>query len=65
MTSACDSTTHSSVASRWGDAQIEHKFRGLAEDLFGSRRCNELLQQLWLMEEIADVATLPPRVVIA
>ena len=47
-----------------GDADIEQKFRGLAEDIFGSRRVEAMLDGLWQLEAIDCVARIPRLFVI-
>ena len=40
------------------DAEIEAKFRGMAEDFIGKRRCDALLERLWHLEKLDDVAAI-------
>ena len=42
------------------DAQVEQKFRSLTEDHLGSKRANAVLEQLWKLEEMANVDVIPP-----
>ena len=46
------------------DAQIGEKFRGLAEDFLGAKRVNAILDRLWNLEDIKDVAVIPPAFVL-
>ena len=46
------------------DPQIIEKFRGLTEDLLGTRRVNALLERLWHLDEIEDISTLPSEIVV-
>lgn len=47
------------------DAEIEEKFRTLAEPLLGSKRVTALLGTLWDLENVPDCAQIPPRLVFA
>jgi hypothetical protein len=42
------------------DAQIEEKFRGLCEDALGAKRVSAILSRLWDLENVANVAMIPP-----
>ena len=46
------------------DAQIAEKFRGLTEDYLGARQVNAILDRLWQLEELDDVAEIPPAFVL-
>ncbi len=46
------------------DAQIEEKFRGLCEDVLGAKRVNAILNCLWRLEHIANVAAIPSAFVL-
>jgi len=46
------------------DAQIEAKFRGLTEDVLGAKRASAILDRLWHLEEIGNVAEIPPAFVL-
>ena len=46
------------------DAQIEEKFRGLAEDFLGAKRVNVILDRLWHLEDLNNVAAIPPAFVL-
>ncbi len=52
------------LSSPKSDAQIEHKFRGFAEDLLGGKRVQSLLERLWNLEGMRDVATIAPDFVL-
>jgi 2-methylcitrate dehydratase len=41
------------------DAQIEKKFRGLTEDFLGGRRVDTILNVLWHLEDLGNVADIP------
>jgi len=47
------------------DAEIEAKFRGMAEDFIGKRQCDVLLEQLWSLEKLQSVANIPPAFMFA
>jgi len=47
-----------------GDAEIEQKFRGLAEDLLGTKRVNVILDRLWHMEDMGNLIELAPAFVL-
>jgi 2-methylcitrate dehydratase len=47
------------------DAEIEAKFRGMAEDYIGKKRCDAVLGQLWELEKLDDVAGIPSAFVFA
>ena len=46
------------------DAKIAEKFRGLSEDYLGPTRVNSILDRLWKLEDVKDVAVLPAGFVI-
>ena len=46
------------------DAQIEEKFRGLTEDVLSAKRSSAILDQLWHLEELGNVAKIPPTLVL-
>jgi len=46
------------------DAQIVNKFRGLTEDVMGTARVNTILDCLWHLDELKDVAEIPPAFVL-
>jgi 2-methylcitrate dehydratase len=43
------------------DAQIVKKFIGFTDELLGSKNVAALLDELWRLEDVKDVATIPPR----
>ena len=47
------------------DAEIEEKFRALAEGVLGSKRVDAVLDVLWKLETVADVSRIPPLLVFA
>ena len=47
------------------DTEIEAKFRGMAEDFIGKKRCDLMLEQLWTLEKLDNVARIPPAMVFA
>ncbi len=47
------------------DAEIEEKFRSLTEAVLGSKRVDAVLATLWRLDEINDLAVIPPLLVIA
>jgi 2-methylcitrate dehydratase len=42
------------------DREIEDKFRMLCEESLGAHRVDALLAQLWRLEQMQDVAAIPP-----
>ena len=48
------------LAAPRSDAQIEEKFRELAEDALGAKRVKSVLDQLWNLDAMADIGKLPP-----
>lgn len=47
------------------DAEIETKFRALAEGVLGAKRVNTILDTLWHLDTEKDVAHIPPKLVFA
>jgi len=47
------------------DAQIEDKFRMLSEEVLGARQVDSIFGQLWKLEQMENVAAIPPAFVIA
>jgi 2-methylcitrate dehydratase len=47
------------------DAEIEDKFRSLAEGVLGAKRVNAVLEALWHLDAESDVARIPPLLVFA
>ena len=47
------------------DAEIEAKFRALAEGVLGAKRVNAILDTLWHLDAEKDVAHIPPKLVFA
>jgi 2-methylcitrate dehydratase len=47
---------HGDLSDRPTDAQIEEKFRSLAEEKLGVRRVKEVLELLWRLEDMDDVS---------
>ncbi len=45
--------------------QIERKFRGVTEDLLGSRRVDGIIKMLWQLEDVKNVAAIPPAFLLA
>ena len=46
------------------DAQIEDKFRGLTEDVLGAKQVNRILDRLWHLDDMKNVAEIPPAFVL-
>ena len=46
-------------------AQIDAKFRGLSEGLLGTRRVDAILARLWALQDVEDMAEIPPLLVAA
>ena len=51
---------HEDLSGEMSDEQIEQKFRGLTEDYLGARQARAILDRLWRLEELQDVAVIPP-----
>ncbi len=47
------------------DAEIEEKFHNMAQDCFGPARVRALLDSLWKLEYMQNVAQIPPAFVVA
>jgi 2-methylcitrate dehydratase len=47
------------------DAQIVTKFRGLTEEYLGAKRVKSILDRLWAIERMENVAEVPPAFVLA
>ena len=41
------------------------KFRSLTEDMLGTQRANANLERLWRLDEMDNVAVIPPAFVLA
>ena len=52
------------LASPRSDTQIAEKFRGLTEDFLGAKPVNAILDCLWHLEDMRNVAAIPPAFVI-
>ena len=52
------------MSAAMSDAHIEEKFRGLTEDVLGAKRVSGILEQLWHLEDVQDVAGIPRMFVI-
>jgi hypothetical protein len=46
------------------DAQIVDKFRTLTEDVLGAKRVQAVLDRLWQLENVENVAEIPPAFVL-
>ena len=46
-------------------AQIEQKFREMTEDYLGPKRVTGILQRLWNLDEMRDVADIAPYFTLA
>ena len=46
------------------DARIEQKFRGLTEDFLGTQRVDAILDRLWNLEKLGNVAEIPAAFVL-
>ena len=46
------------------DAQIAEKFRGLTEEFLGVKRVNAILDRLWNLDQLENVAVIPPDFVL-
>ena len=47
------------------DAQIEQKFREMTEDYLGAKQAHVILQRLWNLEHMRDVAAIAPDFTLA
>jgi 2-methylcitrate dehydratase len=47
------------------DAEVEAKFRGLAEPVLGVARCGEVLKQVWAVDSATSLDTLFESLVIS
>ena len=47
---------HGDLSDRQNEAQVEEKFRSLAEKCLGRKRTRDVLKRLWNLEEMTDVA---------
>jgi 2-methylcitrate dehydratase len=47
------------MAAQKSDQQIVGKFRGLTEDVLGTHRVAAVLDRLWHLDEVSDVAVIP------
>ena len=52
------------LASPRSDDQIAEKFRGLTEDFLGAKQVNAILDRLWHLEDMPNVAAIPPAFVM-
>ena len=48
-----------SLGAPQSDAQIEEKFRSLTEDVLGAKRVRHILDRLWHLEKMENVAAIP------
>lgn len=55
---------HQDMGSHKGDADIEQKFLGMADDCLGHRRAQAVLKRLWRLDELDNVAALPAEMLI-
>ncbi len=46
------------------DGEIEDKFRGQCEEFLGRKQARAILDSLWRLDEMADVAAIPPAFVL-
>lgn len=47
------------LSERKSDAQIAEKFRGLTEQFLGAARANAMLERLWALDTLKDIAPVP------
>ena len=55
---------HGGLADIWSDAAVADKFRGLTEDFLGAKQANAILDRLWNLEDVKNVAGIPPAFVL-
>ncbi len=53
------------LAAPRSDAQIEEKFRELTEDYLGAKRVNAILARLWDVDQMSQVAEIPPMFILS
>lgn len=51
---------HGDADAHKSDAEIADKFRGLTEDYLGAKQVDAILDRLWHLEDMKDVAAIPP-----
>jgi 2-methylcitrate dehydratase len=56
---------HGDLSEVWSKERIEAKFRDYAEPMLGAQRATALLALLWNLEQIDDVASIPPQCVVS
>ena len=52
------------MSEQTSDAEIGEKFRGLTEDVLGAKRVSAILDRLWHLDELDNVAVIPPDFVV-
>ena len=52
------------LSKKKSDQEIEEKFRGLTEDFLGSRQVNSIMDLLWNLDDMENVAAIPPAFVL-
>ena len=52
------------LSTSWSDDKITSKFRGLTEDILGAKRVSGILDRLWNLENLNNVAAIPPDFVL-
>jgi 2-methylcitrate dehydratase len=55
---------HDDLAAPRSDTEIVSKFRGLTEDVLGAKRTAAILDRLWHLEDMHDVAEIAPALVL-
>jgi hypothetical protein len=48
------------LAAPKSDAQIEHKFREMTETVLPAKQVAAILDRLWHLEELENIAEIPP-----
>ncbi|MBI4191138.1 MAG: MmgE/PrpD family protein [Betaproteobacteria bacterium] len=46
------------------DTQVVEKFRGVTEDVLGAKRVNAILDRFWHLEDMGNVAEIPPVLIL-
>ena len=52
------------LSAQMSDTQIEDKFRGLCEEVLGAKQVTSILDSLWNLDKLENVAAIPPAFVL-
>ena len=53
------------MSAQKSNAEIEEKFRGVSEDYLGVKQVVTILDRLWKLETLKNVAEIPPAFILA